>query len=144
MQSNSLSIRLYNTLQKNPLFYVYLPLCVYWILLFILTTIPPDKIPQVFSYQDKIEHFIAYLILSFLLMLSLHFQKKNEMVSRKSFLFTIIFLIAYATIDEVHQIYIPGRYCDITDWLADVTGGIIGIIFSNYFIRFNEITLKNK
>ncbi len=127
MQLNSLSTRLYNTFHSKPSLYVYLPLTIYWIFLFFLTTLPVDSVPQIFNSQDKIEHFLAYLILSFLLTLSLHFQKRNLIVSKNYILFSIIFLILYATIDEVHQIFIPGRYCDIIDWTADVLGSISGV-----------------
>ena len=137
MRLNSLSIRLYKILKSNPSLYIYLPLCIYWIFLFFLTTIPLDAVPQIFSSQDKIEHLIAYLILSFLLTLSLHFQKKSFRLSKNYLMFTIVFLILYATIDELHQFFVPGRFCDIYDWSADIIGGIIGIFLSNSFIKVN-------
>ncbi|MCX7797492.1 MAG: VanZ family protein [Melioribacter sp.] len=108
-----------------------------------MTTIPQDKLPHFFDYQDKVEHFFAYLILAFFLMLSLHFQKKNMHISKKSFLFTIIFLLIYATIDELHQIYVPGRYCDFIDWLADMSGGIFGVVLSYYFVKVSNIDIRN-
>ncbi|MEJ5350884.1 MAG: VanZ family protein [Melioribacteraceae bacterium] len=138
MRLNLLSTRLYKILQKNPNLYVYLPLCIYWIFLFYLTTIPLDAVPQIFSSQDKIEHLIAYLILSFLLTLSLHFQKKSNKISKNYLMFTIILLILYATIDELHQIFVPGRFCDLYDWSADIIGGFTGIFLSNSFIKMNE------
>lgn len=137
MRLNSLSTRLYNTFQSNPFLYVFLPLSIYWIFLFVLTTIPAEAIPQFFSTQDKVEHFIAYLILSYLLLLSLHFQRKFNRVSQKPLMVAIVFLILYATVDEVHQIFVPGRFCDVFDWTADITGGVIGIILSNIFIKSN-------
>ncbi|MEG8989549.1 VanZ family protein [Ignavibacteria bacterium 4148-Me] len=93
--------------------------------------------PQIFTSQDKIEHLIAYFILSFLLTLSLHFQKKSVKISKNYLMFTVVFLILYATIDELHQFFVPGRYCDIYDWSADMIGGIIGIFLSNSFIKVN-------
>lgn len=137
MRLNSLSTRLYNTFQSNPFLYVFLPLSIYWIFLFVLTTIPTDAIPQIFTSQDKIEHLIAYFILSYLLLLSLHFQRKFQKLSQKPLIFALVFLIIYATVDEVHQIFVPGRFCDIYDWSADVLGGVIGLILSNIFIQRN-------
>ncbi len=137
MQLSSLSIRLYKILKSNPNLYIYLPLCIYWICLFFLTTMPLDAVPQIFTSQDKIEHLIAYLILSFLLTLSLHFQKKSLKISKNYLMFTIVFLILYATIDELHQFFVPGRFCDIYDWSADMIGGVLGIFLSNSFIKIN-------
>ncbi|MEG8947108.1 VanZ family protein [Rosettibacter firmus] len=137
MQLNSLSTRLYKIFQTNPLVYVYLPLVIYWIFLFFLTTLPLDAVPKIFNSQDKIEHFFAYLFLAFLLAFSLHFQKRSIIVSKNYFWFSILLLIAYATIDEMHQIFVPGRFCDVYDWISDVLGGVIGILFSNMIIKMN-------
>ena len=37
-------------------------------------------------------------------------------------------VIFYGIIDEVHQLFIPGRMAEILDWLADVGGALIGIL----------------
>ena len=34
----------------------------------------------------------------------------------------------YALSDEVHQIYVPGRSCELRDVFIDTSGSIIGII----------------
>lgn len=103
----------------------------YWITLFILTTIPADNVPQLFENQDKYEHFIAYCGLGILLSLTLYFQKKFKLISSYAFLLASLFVFVYGAIDELHQLFVPGRYCDFYDWLADSSGGIIGtgIIF---------------
>lgn len=33
---------------------------------------------------------------------------------------------AYAITDEVHQIFVPGRVCDVLDWLVDTAGTALG------------------
>lgn len=114
---------------------IYIPLIVYWITLFILTTIPADNVPQLFENQDKYEHFIAYCGLAILLSLALYFQKRSILISSKAFLFALLFILAYGAVDELHQIFIPGRYCDFYDWLADSSGGILGIGIVFLFVR---------
>lgn len=32
----------------------------------------------------------------------------------------------YAITDEVHQIFVPGRVCDVADWLVDTAGALLG------------------
>ncbi|MEW6702351.1 MAG: VanZ family protein [Bacteroidota bacterium] len=100
-----------------------------------LTTIPTDTIPRFFNAQDKVEHLIAYFVLAVLLTLSLYFQKWSNFLSSKAFLFSVIFLLFYAALDEVHQIFVPGRYCDIYDWLSDAIGGLLGTGLVYLFLR---------
>lgn len=114
---------------------IYIPLIVYWITLFILTTIPADNVPQLFENQDKYEHFIAYCGLAILLSLALYFQKRSILISSKAFLFALLFILAYGAVDELHQLFVPGRYCDFYDWLADSSGGILGIGIVFLFVR---------
>ncbi|MFA5804873.1 MAG: VanZ family protein [Melioribacteraceae bacterium] len=135
MQSNSFLIRLYKYFSSHKITVIYIPLIVYWITLFILTTIPADNVPQLFENQDKYEHFIAYCGLAILLSLALYFQKRSILISSKAFLFALLFILAYGAVDELHQIFIPGRYCDFYDWLADSSGGILGIGIVFLFVR---------
>ncbi|MCL4547806.1 MAG: VanZ family protein [Bacteroidetes bacterium] len=135
MQSNSFSSRLYKLLAERTKTFVYFPLALYWLTIFILTTIPTDAIPQFFNAQDKIEHFSAYFLLAVLLNLTLYFQKQFKLISDKSFLFASLFVAGYGAIDELHQIFIPGRTCDFFDWTADATGGIIGVWIVYIFLR---------
>ena len=127
MPSNSFSNRLFNILSNYTFLLVYLPLVVYWIGLFIFTTIPVESMPRLFEYQDKIEHFVAYGVLAFLLTLALSFQRRSNLFSSKAFLFAFIFILTYGAVDELHQLLVPGRYCDFYDWIADSIGGSLGI-----------------
>ncbi|GHV88731.1 hypothetical protein AGMMS50267_10910 [Spirochaetia bacterium] len=34
----------------------------------------------------------------------------------------------YGIVDEVHQFYVPGRDCNVWDWLADTAGAILGSV----------------
>jgi VanZ family protein len=39
-------------------------------------------------------------------------------------------------LDEVHQLLIPGRSCELLDFLADMVGGILGMVVVRLLIRF--------
>lgn len=142
MPSNSLSVRLYRKIKNRTKLYIHIPLIAYWLFLFSLTTIPADAVPVLFEIQDKVEHFLAYMVLAILLNFTLHFQKRIQSAAAQSFLFTMIFIFLYAAVDEVHQIFIPGRYCDPLDWIADSLGGIIGIILVRFFILSAEKNIQ--
>lgn len=77
--------------------------------------------------EDKILHFIAYLIFGLSIIYSICGLRKD--INKKR-LFLILLAIGsiYAISDEVHQFYVPGRNADVADFLADVLG-IIGSYF---------------
>jgi VanZ family protein len=141
MQSNSLLNRLYNRLQEQTFLYLYVPLTLYWIAMFIGTTLPTDHVPKFFNAQDKLEHFLAYFGLAVMIYLWLHFQKVNLKFRQNGLLFSVLIVLTYAAFDELHQTLIPGRVCDIIDWIADALGGITGIGLVYFFIKSNR--LKN-
>lgn len=126
---------MFNFLERQKLVLVYLPLIFYWIILFTLTTLPAQSVPSV-GVSDKIEHLLAYLVLSILLYLTLLFQKKSVLLKNYAMLFTSLIVFAYGVLDEVHQLMIPGRSCELLDFFADILGGIIGIIIIKILLRF--------
>lgn len=75
----------------------------------------------------KSAHFIAYLILGFLVSHAM----KNE-ASTGSFWkrrgASLLLCVAYAISDEVHQIFVPGRGPLLKDVLIDASGAALGII----------------
>jgi len=44
--------------------------------------------------------------------------------------------LTYAGLDEIHQIFIPGRDCDILDWVSDSSGVLLGLGFVKMLIYF--------
>ncbi|NWF89183.1 MAG: VanZ family protein [Ignavibacteriaceae bacterium] len=119
---------MFNYLERNKVVLVYLPLIFYWLLLFILTSLPSQSVPSV-GVNDKLEHFAAFFGLSFLLYLALSLQKKSPLVRKNAFLFTLIIASFYGLLDELHQLIIPGRSCELIDLTADILGAILGVVF---------------
>ena len=126
---------MFNILERHKVVLVYLPLIFYWILLFTLTSLPSQSVPAV-GVNDKVEHMLAYFGLSFLMYLALLFQKKSSLLKNNALIFTLLFVLAYGILDEVHQLLIPGRSCELFDFMADMLGGIIGIIVVKILIHF--------
>jgi VanZ family protein len=124
---------LLNKLEKNKKWLVYFPLIIYWIILFTATTLPAKDLPKL-GVSDKMEHFLAYLVLAALVNLALMFQDKYVGLKKYAWLYTLIFCLSYAVFDELHQLFIPGRDCDIFDWLSDAGGILLGIGFIRLFI----------
>lgn len=118
---------MYNYLKKNRIKALLIPLVLYWLLLFIGTTLPADHFSDILEISDKIKHFTAYLGLAVLLALNLHFQEKWKFVALNYLIYTFIICSTYGILDEVHQIFVPNRSAEFLDWLADLFGTIVGI-----------------
>lgn len=70
-------------------------------------------------------HSSEYLILGVLLFWHIGQRKIPKL---NAALMAFGFALVYAISDELHQLYVPGRACDILDLLADSIGMTIGIL----------------
>lgn len=83
------------------------------------------------SFADKIDHPIRkmahateYAILGFLLTGSYADSSRK----RKNVLLPAVTGSLYAVSDELHQMFVPGRSCEIKDMLIDSSGVIVGTL----------------
>ena len=98
-------------------------LILYWVGLTAGTHAPrlPVDLP---GGSDKIAHFVAFAGLAFLL--SWVWTTRRPLVPL-GLIFALGVAVLYAFLDEQTQRLVPGRSCELADWLADVTGALIGI-----------------
>ncbi|MCE1188364.1 MAG: VanZ family protein [Ignavibacteria bacterium] len=107
--------------------YIHIILFAYWTVLFIATTLPGSYVPPT-GIGDKYEHFLAFAILAILVYFSLMQKTKWKLLTRYTAVSCFIVGTVYGAMDELHQLFVPGRYCDFYDWLADSIGTVIGIL----------------
>jgi VanZ family protein len=94
----------------------------YAVLIFTLSSFPGDFFPPApFISFDKLAHTGEFGVLAMLVYNSLRYSTS----SKHPYLLTLTVCILYAATDEVHQMFVPGRFSDIRDFAADT----IGIIF---------------
>lgn len=87
--------------------------------------IEQEQIENIEHIIRKLAHFSIYMILGILLM-GLMCTYKTKNIKR---LFISMFVgILYASLDEFHQSFTPGRTALVTDVLIDTVGVIIGTI----------------
>jgi VanZ family protein len=119
---------LFEFLEKRKVWLVYIPLVVYWLILFVATTLPAERLPSI-GFTDKINHFIAYFFLAVLVNLTLIFQRKSKFLFEKATIATIFICLFYGALDELHQLLVPGRSAETLDWIADALGAFAGVFF---------------
>lgn len=92
---------------------------------------------QTASYLLRISaHFGEFLLLG---LFSASFANSYDWSKKKLYSSTLIFCAAYAVIDEIYQLFIPGRAFEVFDIVADVAGAAVGLLI---FIFISNI-LKN-
>lgn len=83
----------------------------------------------------KLAHFTEYLILG---LLTINMLNKNDI--SKKYLISILICLIYAISDEIHQLFVPGRVCQLRDILIDSIGSITGVYL---YKLINTKILKN-
>jgi VanZ family protein len=110
---------------------IIISLLVYWPVLFVLAHIPIPQLVYKAQVSDKGLHFLAYLILVFLLWFAISSNKKVNW--RKRAVWLVLFAVVwYGVADELLQRYV-GRSCDVRDFLADLAGTLAGLILFSFF-----------
>jgi VanZ family protein len=97
----------------------------YWLLLFIGTHIPANRIAVQIHENDKLIHALAFAGLSFLMAWAIPTNKQRL---HRNTMLAAVATVVYAAFDELLQIPV-GRTADWRDFLADCVGVCMGLTF---------------
>lgn len=78
----------------------------------------------------KLAHFSIYMVVGILMMLLMSTYKIKQL---DRIAISLITGILYASSDEIHQLFIPGRSAMITDVMIDTLGVFVGITLVGAF-----------
>lgn len=82
----------------------------------------------------KFAHFAVYLILGILVSRALI----KEGFKVRVFLISFFICVIYAASDELHQLFVQGRGCQLKDVLIDSTGAMVGIALNRFLLRLEK------
>lgn len=94
----------------------------------------------------KTAHFTIYFILGLCVRFGLNISLKNSIrkgMAEKSVI-TLIICMAYATSDEIHQLFISGRSGKFADVLIDTSGALLSLIIVNLILYFISKSKNSK
>jgi VanZ family protein len=94
-------------------------LTLYWLVLFVGTHLPAQKVSGVAMANDKFVHATAYAVLTTLLCIA--WRRTGGTLGLWVRLGIAAIVLAYGAIDELTQPFF-GRSCDLADWIADGVG----------------------
>jgi VanZ family protein len=124
------------SLERRPK-HIWSLVLLYAAIIFYLSSIsnPPQPLAPkdpLWELLTGLEHVAEYTILGGLLYVG--FNSLGGKTKERSFTFAVLAASLYGATDEIHQFFVPNRYCDIKDFLADSAGGFIGS-FAGKLIR---------
>lgn len=103
----------------------------YWPAFFVAAHTPLPQVVREAGVSDKGLHFLAYLILAFLLWFTV-VDGRNVSWRRAAPWCVFFATIAYGVLDEWLQKFVSGRSCDPRDFLADLTGTCMGLVVFSF------------
>jgi VanZ family protein len=110
-------------------FWYSLPAVLIAVTIFWLSNATHPEFPHIgIEWEDKIAHSLAYFIFGISLIMFLLSNTKWDS-RNKIAIVTIIIGALYGFSDELHQYFIPGRDAEFLDWVADIVGISISLIF---------------
>lgn len=87
---------------------------------------------QIFFYTQKLDfpirkaaHMTEYAILA---LLSFLFYGTMGKQGKMCYLLSVVTAAVYASTDEIHQLFVPGRSGQVRDVCIDTTGAVIGLL----------------
>jgi VanZ family protein len=87
-----------------------------------MSSLPGSAIPTMpFLNGDKLVHCLEFGLFGMLLFRAFRFPP----LTHNPYRLTVVVGMLFAASDELHQLFVPGRYCDILDFIADSLGIIV-------------------
>ncbi len=112
-------------------------ICIYF------SSIEYIKLPEMnIDFGDKLLHFLAFAIYGLSLQIAIVPACKSQ--NRLQKILILISGAIFAMSDEIHQMFVPGRSADILDWIVDVGGVTVSLLFFNSISKLTHSILNNK
>ncbi len=108
------------------------PFYAYAALIFYLSSLPKVLPDTGIPCFDKFLHLIEYFVFGLLAARAFKSSKKSALRGNV-FILAVLISISYGALDELHQLFIPGREYSLLDMTFDAIGGIGGsFIYGRY------------
>ena len=117
----------------------HLPVLLYGVGILALSSIPNLSTPGLeFEFSDKLVHLTEYAVFAALLLRSMTHRSVGAAPGRR-LIRAAIYLSIFATVDEmILQRFVEGRYSDLYDLAADLSGVCLGLAAASIVSRFRS------
>jgi VanZ family protein len=102
----------------------WFPLLVYLALIFLFSSYSLPATPLTKGSATYLLHAMEFFVLAVLVLRAVY-------PYRNPFLFAILFAVLFGILDEIHQLFVPGRTFSYYDMFFDAVGACFVLIFKN-------------
>ena len=110
---------------KSNFLRFWFPVIIYSGIIFCASSIPNVRTPLSEIEFDKILHLMEYAPFGFLVARAI-INSRSSISGRALGMWVLVFSFLYATSDEFHQSFVPGRNVGSFDLIFDTIGGTLG------------------
>lgn len=115
----------------------WLPVAAFCALVFAQSCFPSPNLGLSFPMKDKVQHAGVYGVLAMLFFRACWLAWPNRRSPNQILMLTVLFVMLYGGLDELHQAFVPTRTASWLDVLADGIGGGIGALAGRiFYLRF--------
>jgi VanZ family protein len=109
------------------------------LLIFIGSSIPSKYFPSstIFTYDKLIHAFLFFVLGVFVYRALTPYQNRHE-INWRRLIISILIVVGYGTLDELHQGIVPGRTLDFYDGIADTIGGLLAALLIIYLAKHKK------
>jgi VanZ family protein len=93
------------------------------ILHWIFPSASPEALARMHFFVRKSAHFIEYFVLSLLVLRGIRGGRRENHLAWAAM--ALLAVALYASLDEFHQTFVPGRTAAVSDVVLDTTGGAV-------------------
>ncbi len=118
-----------------------LPVILWAAVIFVASSIPNITLPKIeFIAVDKAVHTGVFYVFALLFYRAINKGKKQATINMKQLYVITGITMLYGISDEVHQLFVLNRFCDMYDMIADTLGGVLAslTVYIAYKYKFNN------
>ena len=113
-----------STNDHRPHLSLWLPVIAYMAVIFYVSSLTDPPLPG--GMSDKSGHWLGYLGFGIVVSRAVAGGLPARITGRIA-LIAMAIATAYAGSDELHQLFVPGRFADVRDLFADAAGALAGV-----------------
>lgn len=114
----------------------WIPVIFCGIIIFLISAVPASRMPNLFRYQNVVGHLFEYTLFGFLWVRAFKEYYPRQNFTRR-LIWIFIYVLIYAALDELHQLFVPGR---VASW-NDIGIDMIGILLANLIVYDKDPTI---
>jgi len=103
---------------------------------------PMDTLELIHHLIRKCMHFMEYFIFSLLVLRGIRSGRKENHIAWA--LLAVLVVAGYASLDEFHQSFVPGRTPAVWDVVIDTTGGVAAQLTAALFVLWGHVRERQR